>query len=59
MNVLLVIQHFNPLEYALQHSHLTCEETCYPTQEEILAVKASKFKQFESADPFIFSYKNE
>jgi len=31
------------IHYALQHSHLTCEEKCFPTQEEILAIKASKF----------------
>ena len=31
------------IHYAFQHSHLTCEEICFPTQEEISAVKASKF----------------
>ena len=31
------------IHYALQHSHLTCEGKCFPTQEETFNVKASKY----------------
>ena len=29
--------------YALNHSHLTCEETCHPSEGEIANVKKSKY----------------
>ena len=31
------------IHYSNQHSHLTCDETCHPSEDEIIKVKASKY----------------